>query len=58
MSEAITVAIIVAAIVGSIGFVGNNIYTSRQGFDQPVFRWLRNLGIAVVWPLIILRAFL
>jgi hypothetical protein len=54
---ALTAAIFGAAAAGSIGFIGNGIYTSRCGFDQPWLRRLRNMGIAVVWPLVILKAF-
>lgn len=58
MEGALTVAILIAAAAGSVGFVGNNVYTSRHGFDQPWLRALRNLGIAAIWPLVIARALL
>ena len=57
MGDVLTAAILIAAAAGSVGFVGNNIYAARHGPDQPWFRWLRNLGIGVVWPLVILKAF-
>jgi len=56
LGDALTAAIFVAAVAGSIGFVGNNLYASRHGFDQRWLRRLRNLGIAAVWPLVILKA--
>lgn len=52
------VAIIIAVVLGSVGFVGNGIHTSRHGFDQPWLRRLRNLGLIVVWPLVIVKALL
>jgi len=52
----VTLAILVAAAVGSVGFVGNGLYTQRHGVDHRVLRWMRNGGIAAAWPLLVVRA--
>jgi hypothetical protein len=54
---ALNLAILGAAVAGSVGFVANGMLESRRGTGHPVLRWMRNLGVAVVWPLLILRAF-
>ena len=54
----LTAAIVVAATVGSVGFVGNGLYMSSHGRDHPILRRMQNLGVAVVWPLIVVRAVL
>lgn len=58
MDQALVAAIIVAVVVGSIGFVGNGLYSSRHGIDQPWLRRMRNLGLILVWPLVIVKALL
>ncbi len=57
MTTLLNVGILLGLIVGSIGFIGNGIVESRHGHGPPVLRWMRNVGLIVVWPLIILRAF-
>jgi hypothetical protein len=56
--QAIEVAILVVFVLGSVSFVGNGILESRRGRGHPVLRWMRNLSIAIVWPLILVRALL
>ena len=54
MSDILGVAILVAAVAGSVGYVGNS-FAERRGGEA--LRWLRNGGVIVVWPLIVLWAF-
>ena len=54
--QLIDAAILVAFVLGSAGFIGNNVLESRRGVGHPVLRWLRNGALLVVWPLLILRA--
>lgn len=56
MERAVDLAILLAFVIGSIGYVGNGNYESRHGYPQPVLRWMRNLGVALIWPLLVLRA--
>lgn len=58
MERFVEVAILVIFVVGSVGYVGNGNYESRHGFSHPVLRLMRNLGIALIWPLLVLRAVL
>jgi len=57
MSDILGVAILVAAVAGSVGYVGNGFAESRGGEGVGWLRWLRNGGVIVVWPLIVLWAF-
>ena len=56
VSDNLAVAIILAAALGSIGYVGNSLAESRRGGGIVWLRWLRNAGVIVVWPLIVLWA--
>lgn len=56
LEQALTVAILAVFVLGSIGFVGNGVYTQRRGHDHPVLRRIRNWALLVVWPLIVARA--
>lgn len=57
METLLNLGILVGFIVGSIGFVGHGIMESRHGHAHPALRWMRNGGLIVVWPLIVLRMF-
>ena len=52
-SDLLLVAILLAAAAGSVGYVGNGIAESRRGEGVRWLRWLRNAGVALVWPLIV-----
>ena len=56
VSDVLAVAIILAAALGSIGYVGNSLAESRRDGGIVWLRWLRNAGVIVVWPLIVLWA--
>jgi hypothetical protein len=58
LETGLTVAIFALFALGSIGFVGNGLYTERHGRDHQLLRWMRNVGLLLVWPLIVLRAVL
>ena len=55
--QLLDLAILVAVVLGSIGYVGNGMLESRRGRGHPALRWLRNAGILIGWPLLIARAF-
>ncbi len=57
MRQALDVAILLAVVIGSIGYVGNGTLESRRGEGHPVLRWMRNAGLLLVWPLLVASAF-
>jgi hypothetical protein len=56
LSDVLAVAVILAAALGSIGYVGNSLAESRRGGGIVCLRWLRSAGVIIVWPLIVLWA--
>ncbi len=56
-SDVTLVAILIAAAAGSVGYLGNGIAEGRRGEGIRWLRWLRNTGVALVWPLIVIWAF-
>lgn len=56
MGDALTYAIVAVFITGSVGFIGNSMHESRHGRPHRVLRWVRNASIAIVWPLLVVRA--
>ena len=56
LSDLIAIAILLAAAAGSVGYVGNGLAESRRGEGVRWLRWLRNAGVIVVWPLIVIWA--
>lgn len=56
LADWLAIAILLAAAAGSVGYVGNGLAESRRGEGVRWLRWLRNGGVIVVWPLIVIWA--
>lgn len=56
LADWLAIAILLAAAAGSVGYVGNGLAESRRGEGVCWLRWLRNGGVIVVWPLIVIWA--
>jgi hypothetical protein len=58
MTRLFDLAILAAVVVGSVGFVGGGLYYERYGREHVALRWMRNAGVVLVWPLLVLRVVL